>query len=61
VDGKRPEKGSAPKAPLAVPPGATVERAPFAWPWGLVAIGVMAVAWVGLYLLWNGVVFVFGL
>ena len=35
-------------------------RAPFPWPWGLVAIGIMAIAWVGIYLLWNGLAFLFG-
>ena len=39
----------------ASPP--TQVRAVFPWPWGLVAIGVMALSWVGIYLLWNGVLF----
>lgn len=60
VDGDRPEDGATGKAPLAVPSEAG-QRMPFPWPWGLVAIGVMALAWVGIYLLWNGVVFLFGL
>ncbi len=60
VEGKRPEDGPAHKAPLMAPPAADA-RPSFAWPWGLVAIGIMALAWIGLYLLWNGVVFVFGL
>lgn len=60
VDGKGPEDGQARKAPLAAPPAART-RAPIKWPWGLVAIGIMALAWVGLYLLWNGIVFVLGL
>lgn len=59
VDGNRPDKGHAPKVPATAP--ATQGRAPFAWPWGLVAIGIMALAWVGIYLLWNGVVFLFSL
>jgi hypothetical protein len=46
--------------PLVVPSEAG-QRAPFAWPWGLVAIGIMALAWVGIYLMWNGVVFLFSL
>lgn len=33
------------------------ERATLSWPWGLVAIGVMALAWVGIYLVWNGLAF----
>lgn len=60
MEGKRPEDGPAQKAPLMVPPAANA-RPSLAWPWGLVAIGIMALAWVGLYLLWNGVAFVFGL
>lgn len=38
-----------------------VERATFNWPWGVVALTVLALAWVGVYLLWNGVVFLFQL
>lgn len=60
MDGDRPEDGAARKVPLAAPSDAG-QRAPFAWPWGLVAIGVMALAWVGIYLMWNGVVFLFSL
>lgn len=60
MDGERPEDGATPKAPLAAP-SETVQRATFPWPWGLVAIGVMALAWVGIYLIWNGLVFLFGL
>ena len=60
MDGDRPDEGAARKAPLVAPVNSS-ERTPFPWPWGLVAIGVMALAWVGIYLLWNGVVFVFGL
>lgn len=33
------------------------DRATLSWPWGLVAVGVMALAWVGIYLLWNGLAF----
>ncbi|RYD89558.1 MAG: hypothetical protein EOP50_17355 [Sphingobacteriales bacterium] len=60
VDGDRPEDGAARKAPLAAPSEAS-PRAPFPWPWGMVAIGVMALAWVGIYLVWNGVMFLFSL
>lgn len=38
-----------------------VERAAFAWPWGVVALLVLALGWVGAYLLWNGVIFLFQL
>jgi hypothetical protein len=58
VEPKGPEEGQLRKAPItAVPQGR--ERAVFPWPWGLVAIGVMALAWVGIYLMWNGIVFLF--
>lgn len=60
MDGDRPEDGAARKVPLAAPSDAG-QRAAFPWPWGLVAIGVMALAWVGIYLVWNGVVFLFSL
>lgn len=59
VEGKRPEEGPARKPPMLASPAADT-RPSFAWPWGLVAIGVMALAWVGIYLVWNGVVFLFG-
>lgn len=36
-----------------------VEHASFKWPWGVIALGVLALAWVGAYLLWNGVLFLF--
>ena len=55
MDGDRPDEGAARKAPLIAP----LERAPFPWPWGLVAVGFMALAWIGIYLVWNGVVFLF--
>lgn len=29
------------------------------WPTGITALVVIALAWVGVYLLWNGIVFVF--
>ncbi|KKB75812.1 hypothetical protein VW35_18755 [Devosia soli] len=59
MNGDRPQKGSAQKAPIA---GDTPsERTAFPWPWGLVAIGVMAIAWVGIYLIWQGAVFLFNL
>ena len=38
-----------------------VERTTFKWPWGVVALTVLALGWVGAYLLWNGIVFLFGL
>lgn len=60
VDGDRPEDGTARKVPVVAPSEAG-QRAPFPWPWGLVAIGVMALAWVGVYLIWNGIVFLFSL
>ena len=60
MEGKRPEEGPAQKPPVLAAP-ATNARPSFAWPWGLVAIGVMALAWVGIYLLWNGLVFLFSL
>lgn len=60
MNGERPKDGAARKVPLADPSEAG-QRAPFPWPWGLVAIGIMAFAWVGLYLLWQGVVFLFSL
>jgi len=33
------------------------ERAALRWPWGVVAVTVLALGWVGIYLLWNGIVF----
>jgi len=41
------------KAPSALP----AERSAVRWPWGVVALAVIALGWVGVYLLWNGVVF----
>jgi hypothetical protein len=29
------------------------------WPTGITALAVIVLAWVGVYLLWNGIVFVF--
>ncbi|MCR6671312.1 hypothetical protein [Devosia ginsengisoli] len=60
VEGKRPEEGPARKPALLASPASNA-RPSLAWPWGLVAIGVMALAWVGIYLLWNGLVFLFSL
>lgn len=60
VDGERPEDGAARKVPLVAPSDAR-QRMSFPWPWGLVAIGVMALAWIGIYLMWNGMVFLFSL
>jgi hypothetical protein len=39
----------------------SVERPAFKWPWGIIALSVLALGWVGAYLLWNGVVFLFHL
>ena len=58
VEPKRPEDGQVQDVRLTKAPSAQ-ERATLSWPWGLVAIGVMALAWVGIYLLWNGLAFVF--
>ena len=58
VEPKLPEDRRARDARLNGAP-AVRGRATFAWPWGLVAIGVMALAWVGVYLLWNGFAFLF--
>jgi hypothetical protein len=58
VEPKAPEEGQLRKAPMAAVPKGRA-RAVFPWPWGLVAIGVMALAWVGVYLLWNGIIFLF--
>ena len=55
---KRPEDGQTRDVPLTES-ASLRERAPFPWPWGVVAIGIMALAWVGIYLLWNGIVFLF--
>ena len=38
-----------------------MEGAAFKWPWGIIALAVLALAWVGAYLLWNGVVLLFQL
>jgi hypothetical protein len=38
-----------------------VERTSVKWPWGVIALGVLVLAWVGAYLVWNGVVFLFQL
>lgn len=48
-----PDDGPARNAKLAAS-SSLGERTNFPWPWGLVAIGVMALAWVGVYLIWNG-------
>lgn len=57
VEPKLPDDGQVRDAPLAGAPARA--RTTFPWPWGLVAIGVMALAWVGVYLMWNGLVFLF--
>jgi hypothetical protein len=38
-----------------------VGRAGFRWPWGVIALAVLALGWVGIYLLWNGALFLFEL
>ena len=58
VEPKLPDDGQAQDVQLTKSPSAH-ERATLSWPWGLVAIGVMALAWVGIYLLWNGIAFLF--
>lgn len=55
---KPPEDGHTRDVQLTEP-ASLRGRTPFPWPWGLVAIGIMALAWVGIYLLWNGIAFVF--
>ena len=39
----------------------SMERTAFKWPWGVVALAVLALGWVGVYLMWNGVMFLFQL
>jgi len=56
VEPKRSDDGHVQDARLTEP-ASLQGRAPFPWPWGLVAIGIMALAWVGIYLLWNGFAF----
>lgn len=56
---EKQDNGQTGKAELA-DRAARGEGTSFPWPWGMVAIGVMALAWVGIYLLWNGLVFVLG-
>ncbi|MDB5614613.1 MAG: hypothetical protein JWQ22_2266 [Devosia sp.] len=58
MEPKLPEDGQARNVQMTKSPSAH-ERATLSWPWGLVAVGVMALAWVGIYLLWNGVAFLF--
>jgi hypothetical protein len=58
VESKGPDEGQLRKGPLTALPQER-GRTAFPWPWGLVAIGFMALAWVGVYLLWNGVLFLF--
>lgn len=58
MEPKGPDDGQVHKVPLTVS-RPVQERATFPWPWGLVAIGVMALAWVGIYLLWNGIALLF--
>jgi hypothetical protein len=60
VKPKGTKDSQAHKAPLTSAPPVP-QRSGLAWPWGLVAIGTMALAWVGIYLLWNGVVFLLSL
>lgn len=56
VEPNLPDDGPARDAKLAAP-SSLGEHANFRWPWGVVAIGLMALAWVGVYLIWNGVGF----
>lgn len=58
MEPNRPDDGQLRDAPVTAAQQAR-KRPEFSWPWGLVAIGFMALAWVGIYLLWNGVVFLF--
>lgn len=58
MEPKGPDDGQVHKVPMTSAPPVR-ERTTLAWPWGLVAIGVMALAWVGIYLIWNGFVFLF--
>ncbi|SEQ42091.1 hypothetical protein SAMN05428969_3020 [Devosia sp. YR412] len=58
MEPKGPDDGQVHKVPMTSAQPAR-DRTALAWPWGLVAIGVMALAWVGIYLIWNGVVFLF--
>jgi hypothetical protein len=58
VESNGPDDGQVDKAPLTASQPVQ-ESTAFPWPWGLVAIGIMALAWVGIYLLWNGVAFLF--
>ena len=58
MEPNRSEDGQLQNAPLTTAPQVR-KRTELSWPWGLVAIGVMALAWVGIYLLWNGMMFLF--
>lgn len=58
LDPNAPDDGQVRKVPLTAS-RPLEERTTFPWPWGLVAIGVMALAWVGIYLLWNGIAALF--
>lgn len=53
----RADEQLAPKAPPALP----AERPAVRWPWGIIALAVIALGWVGIYLMWNGLVFLFQL
>lgn len=58
VEPKGHEDGQVHDTPL-VGKAPAQDHASMRWPWGLVAIGVMALAWVGIYLLWQGILFAF--
>ena len=58
VEPKLPDDGQVQDVRLSKAPSAR-ESATLSWPWGLVAIGVMALAWVGIYLLWHGLALLF--
>lgn len=54
-----PDKSVADKVGLPTPSLPSSQRVGFHWPWGIVALAVMVLAWVGVYLIWNGFVFLF--
>jgi hypothetical protein len=60
VKPRGPDDGQAHKTPLTVASSAQ-QPSRMPWPWGLVAIGFMALAWVGIYLVWQGILFLLNL
>lgn len=58
MDPKQPDDGHVRDVRLTESPSVH-GRTAFPWPWGLIAIGIMAMAWVGIYLLWNGFTYLF--